>query len=415
MASTSRTTSLQVQPPRYGNLITVLSIDGGGIRGIIPGVLLTYLESQLQERDGEDARLADYFDVIAGTSTGGLITAMLAAPDENNRPLFAAKDIVPFYLDNCPKIFPQSRGLCASVTDLVKVLIGPKYDGKYRHKLIRDIVGDKRLSQTLTNVVIPTFDIKKLLPVIFSSYQVSSYPVKNAQLSDICIGTSAAPTYFPAYYFENHQQGKTEEFNLIDGGVAANNPALVAISEVTKQIMRKNPDFSEVPPMELYKRFLLITLGTGSNKIELKYSAKMASKWGILSWLYDDGSSPLLNCYNKASSEMVDYHNCVVFQALQSENNYLRIDEDTLTGNLSSVDKATNENLENLMEVGKQLLKKQVSRVNVDTGLYEPVENEGTNEEALQRFAKLLSDEKKYRESKSPRPKTNFVVIGSCL
>lgn len=47
--------------------------------------------------------------MIAGTSTGGLIAAMLAAPNENNRPLFAAKDIVPFYLDNCPKIFPQSR------------------------------------------------------------------------------------------------------------------------------------------------------------------------------------------------------------------------------------------------------------------------------------------------------------------
>ncbi|KAL6222564.1 hypothetical protein ACLB2K_005956 [Fragaria x ananassa] len=235
--------------------------------------------------------------------------------------------------------------------------------------------------------------------------KVASYPVKNAKLSDICIGTSAAPTYFPAYYFENHQQGETNKFNLIDGGVAANNPALVAITEVTKQIMRKNPDVSEVQPLELYERFLLITLGTGSNKSELKYSAKMASKWGILSWLYDEGSTPLVTCYNEASSDMVAYHNCAVFEALQSENNYLRIDEDTLTGDLSSVDKATKENLENLVEVGEQLLMKQVSRMNLDTGLYEPVENGGTNEVALQRFAKLLSDEKKYRESKSPRPK----------
>ncbi|XP_024020016.1 patatin-like protein 2 [Morus notabilis] len=99
----------RIQPPKKGNLITILSIDGGGIRGIIPGVLLEYLESQLQELDGKDVRLADYFDVITGTSTGGLITAMLTAPNKDNRPLYAANGIVPFYLEHCPKIFPQAR------------------------------------------------------------------------------------------------------------------------------------------------------------------------------------------------------------------------------------------------------------------------------------------------------------------
>jgi patatin-like phospholipase/acyl hydrolase len=63
----------------------------------------------LQELDGPDARIADYFDVIAGTSTGALVTSILAAPGENKRPLFAAKDINKFYLDNGPKIFPQAR------------------------------------------------------------------------------------------------------------------------------------------------------------------------------------------------------------------------------------------------------------------------------------------------------------------
>ncbi|PQQ18187.1 patatin-like protein 1 isoform X1 [Prunus yedoensis var. nudiflora] len=396
-----------IHPPKYGKLITVLSIDGGGIRGIIPGVLLAYLESQLQALDGEDARLADYFDVISGTSTGGLIATMLAAPNDNNRPLYAAKDIVPFYLENCPKIFPQSRGLFATVVDLVKVLTGPKYDGKYLHKLIRKIVGDKRLDQTLTNVVIPTFDVKKLLPVIFSSYQVTSHPVLNAKLSDICIGTSAAPTYFPAHYFKNDdQQGEPEEFNLIDGGVAANNPALVAISEVIKQIKKQNPDFMEIKPKECYDRLLMVSLGTGTDRSELKYNAKKASKWSIIGWLYEDGSSPLLECYNEASACMVDYHNCVVFQAFQSEQNYLRIEEDTLEGNLASADKATEKNLENLVEVGNTLLQKPISTMDLDTGVYKPVENGGTNQQALQRFAKLLSDEKKLRESKSPKSNT---------
>ncbi|KAE8715499.1 hypothetical protein F3Y22_tig00110163pilonHSYRG00051 [Hibiscus syriacus] len=61
-----------LQAPTYGNLITVLSIDGGGIRGIIPGTILAFLEAELQKLDGEEARLADYFDVITRTSTGGL-------------------------------------------------------------------------------------------------------------------------------------------------------------------------------------------------------------------------------------------------------------------------------------------------------------------------------------------------------
>ena len=63
----------------------------------------------VQKLDGEDARIADYFDVISGTSTGGLVTAMLAAPDENNRPIFGAKDIKDFYLNQCPRIFPQKK------------------------------------------------------------------------------------------------------------------------------------------------------------------------------------------------------------------------------------------------------------------------------------------------------------------
>ncbi|KAH9663505.1 Patatin-like protein 1 [Citrus sinensis] len=288
------------RPPTHANLITILSIDGGGIRGIIPGVILAYLESQLQ-----DARLADYFDVIAGTSTGGLITAMLTAPKEQNRPMSAAKDIVPFYIRHGPQIFPQLRGMLAnSVVNRVRALMGSKYDGKYLHKVIKENLKDTKLHQTLTNVVIPTFDIKKLQPTIFSSFQVAASPDLDAQLADIAIGTSAAPTYFPAYYFENpDDHGTLKEFNLIDGGVAANNP------------------------------------------------------------------------------------------------------DDTLQGDLSSIDLTTPENSENLVRAGEALLKKPVSRINLDTGLYEPIENgsAGTNEEALKRFAKMLSDERKLRESKSSR------------
>ncbi|KAF2309869.1 hypothetical protein GH714_005427 [Hevea brasiliensis] len=313
-----------LQPPTYGNLITILSIDGGGIRGIIPATILGFLESELQKLDGEDARLADYFDVITGTSTGGLVTAMLTAPNEQNRPLFAAKDITDFYLEHCPKIFHQDRSPFAPAANLVRSLAGPKYDGQYLHQIVKEKLGDIKLDQTLTTVVIPTFDIKRLQPAVFPHM--------------------SCPTYLPAHRFETKDStGKVREFDLIDGGVAANNPALVAMNAVMKEINRDNADFFPIKPTD-YSRFL----------------------------------------------------------ALHSEENYIRIQDDTLTGNLSSVDIATEENLKNLVKVGEELLKKRVARVNLDTGAFEPA-YKATNEEALKKLANILSREKRLREIRSPQ------------
>ncbi|KAB2030153.1 hypothetical protein ES319_D05G211400v1 [Gossypium barbadense] len=356
--------------------------------------------------DGEEARLADYFDVITGTSTGGLVTAMLTTPDPNNgnRPLFAAKDINDFYLEHCPKIFPQDCTPFAPATNLVKLLTGPKYDGQYLHKIVREKLGETRLHQTLTNVVIPTFDIKQLQPKIFSSYEVKNNPCRNALLSDICIGTSAAPTYLPAHQFETKDStGKVQEFHLIDGGVAANNPTLIAINEVSKEITRGSPDFFPIKPND-YARFQVLSLGTGSQKCEEKYPAHMAAKWGLLGWLTCEHSTPLIDVFMQASSDMVDFHNATVFKTLKSEKSYLRIQDDTLSGTVASVDIATKENLENLVKVGENLLKKPVSRVNLENGKFEP-SNQGTNEEALIRLAQVLSKEKRLRDMTSPHGK----------
>ncbi|KAL3523344.1 hypothetical protein ACH5RR_016178 [Cinchona calisaya] len=390
-----------LQLPAYGNLVTILSIDGGGIRGIIPGVILGFLESELQKLDGEDARLADYFDVISGTSTGGLVTAMLTAPNEKNRPLYAAKDIKDFYLQNCPKIFPQESNPLGQAEQELKLLAGPKYDGKYLHNMLQEKVGKTKLHQTLTNVVIPTFDIKLLQPTIFSSYAAKNDPSLDAVLADIGIGTSAAPTFLPAHYFETkNSDGSVRQFNLIDGGLAANNPTLVAISQVTKEISKGNADFPSMKPME-YNRFLVLSLGTGTAKIEQKYDADKAAKWNILCWLINGGSSPIVDIFTEASSDMVDFHLSTIFQALETQDNYLRIQDDSLTGVLSSVDAATEQNLENLVQVGEKLLKKPVSRVNLQSGNYEPL-NQGTNEDALKRLAERLSEEKRLRDVKAP-------------
>ncbi|XP_027078551.2 patatin-like protein 2 [Coffea arabica] len=395
------TTFNLLQPPltdaiTKGRLATVLSIDGGGIRGIIPGTILAFLEAKLQELDGPNARIADYFDVVAGTSTGGLVTTMLTAPNKDSRPLYAAKDITSFYLQNSPQIFPESsrKDVVKSLTNL---LGGPKYDGKYLHSLIKRLLGNLTMENTLTDVVIPTFDIKRLQPIIFSTIDAKANASKNALLSDVCISTSAAPTYLPPYYFETKDaQGNTRSFDLIDGGVAANNPTLMAITHISKQILTGQFQLTDLKPMES-NRMLVLSLGTGMAKNEEKYTAAAANQWGSLGWVYNKGATPLLDVFGAATSDMVDIHVSTLFQSLGSEKNYLRIQEEGLTGDASSVDVATTENMETLVQIGNSLLQKPVSRVNLETGRSEAVQGEGTNEEALTQFAKLLSDERKLR------------------
>ncbi|XP_020685227.1 patatin-like protein 3 [Dendrobium catenatum] len=298
--------NFEISSPRsQGSLVTVLSIDGGGVRGIIPGIILAFLESKLQELDGEEARLADYFDVIAGTSTGGLVTTMLTAPNKSNRPMYSAKDIKDFYLKQSPKIFPQN-GL------------------------------------------------------------------------------------------SEDSNGNTRSFNLIDGGLAANNPTLLAMNIVSKNIFLERQDYFPINPVE-YSKFLVLSVGTGSAKAEENYNAKDAAKWGVLRWLYNNGGTPIIDIYSQASADMVDIMTCILFKTLHSENNYLRIQDDTLMGSTSSVDISTTENLEELVKIGENLIEKNVSRVNIETGIYEPVKGGGTNEEALIHFAHLLSKERKRR------------------
>lgn len=101
--------------------------------------------------------------------------------------------------------------------------------------------------------------------------------------------------------------------------------ALVAISQVTKHAFNSaNRDLFPIKPVD-YGRFLVISIGTGTAKVEMKYNAKKAAKWGVLCWLMQGGSSPIVDVFTQASADMVDFHNSVFFQALHSQDNYLRI------------------------------------------------------------------------------------------
>ncbi|XP_059305348.1 patatin-17-like [Lycium ferocissimum] len=370
--------------PEVGQMVTVLSIDGGGIRGIIPAIVLAFLEGKLQELDNDkNARLADYFDMVAGTSTGGILATMITAPNENDRPFSAAKDIVSFYLEHGPKIFPPRPWWFQ--------LIAPKYNGEYLHKVLQEKLGETRLHQALTDVVIPTFDIKKFQPIIFSKSKLANSPYLDAKMSDIGYSTAAGPTYLPPHYFVTDDgQGNQYEFNLVDGGIAAGNPALIALSAATKRATEADPKYVSIKAMN-YKHILLLSLGTGNtDDFRKTFTAQKAARWGAVDWLTHNNSNPLLQIASAASSYMNDYYIATMFHALGAQKNYLRIQENALTGSTTVMDNATEANMKLLVQVGENLLKKPVSK-----------EDPETVEEALKRFAKLLSERKKHQASKA--------------
>ncbi|XP_055819970.1 patatin-07-like [Solanum dulcamara] len=364
-------------------VVTILSIDGGGIKGIIPATILDFLKGQLQELDdNKDARLADYFNLIAGTSTGGLLTAMISSPNEDNRPISAAKDIVSFYFKYGPKIFPRSP----------PPILHPKYDGIDFHKILEDVLGETRLNQTLTDVVITAFDIKSNKPVVFTKSELAKYPELDAKMSDICYSTAAAPILLPPHYFVNDDgKGNQLEFNLVDGAVAAvGDPAILALSVATRRAMKGDPAFASIKSMNC-KKVLLLSLGTGTNsEFDKTYTANETADWGAIEWLFHNNSTPLSQMHSAACSYMDDYYIATVFKAGNAEKNYLRIEENALTGSTTSLDDASVENMKLLVQVGENLLKKKVSK-----------ENSETNEEALKRLPKLLSERKKLRAKKA--------------
>ncbi|PON74441.1 Patatin-related protein [Trema orientale] len=501
-------------PPKHGSKITILSIDGGGIRGIIPSVILQELERILEDRDSSPGRkdIAQYFDVITGTSTGGLITAMPCPdPRDPKRPKFSALDIVQFYRDEASKIFPQINRFPAinKITKLLNALFGPKYSGRYLRKLAKDRLGETRLDQvqpktfsryqvnrnkigqssgnnerlpsinqesnknalssqsndigqrssenerpsnnhdqfpTIYNknigqssgserpptVVMVNHQILLLIltnpPVtppnvivnIVHSSGEHERPSNNtgqgsgdneigqsssddgpALLSDICIATSAAPTYLPAQYFEVNGN----KYNLIDGGVAANNPTFLALSEVVKNIANNKEEYpEEINPFKCTD-LLVLSLGTGSPKNTGKFNAKSAAKWGMLRWLSKGGSTPVIDVFSEASVDMVDIYLRMIFRHHGCEScdeNYLRIQDPTLSKDLYTVDIATEDNMKRLKKEGKEVLQENVSRVNLETGEYYYSKNR--NSTALRLFADKLIEERNLRRKNMKSP-----------
>lgn len=201
----------------------VLAIDGGGLKGALPAALL----AEVEERSGK--RIVDQFDLIAGTSTGGIIALGLALG-------LTAKEILEFYKSRGPGIFRQSaepelslmqriNAGAGKLATAVRWLFRSKYGSEGLEAALIDVFGDRLLGEAQTRLVIPAYDTMVGGPYVFKTAHHPRFKADHIRrVVDVALCTAAAPTYLPAHSFEAGA-------SIVDGGVWANNPAGAAALE----------------------------------------------------------------------------------------------------------------------------------------------------------------------------------------
>ena len=241
---------------KNSKLVRILSIDGGGIRGILPGQILVRLEELLQEHDSQ-SKLADYFDFMAGTSTGGILTCLYLFPDPQNpdRPRFSAKEAVDLYLERGDDIFDIS--LWRKIRSAAGTL-DEKYDADELEEALEQYFDDTWLQDLLRPCLITAYDIKRRKPHFFTQHDARK-PGKDFRIRDLARATSAAPTYFEAARIYSKSN---IPYPLIDGGVFANNPTLCAYSECRTLDQGQDARIRKPRAAEM----AILSIGTGSRR-----------------------------------------------------------------------------------------------------------------------------------------------------
>jgi uncharacterized protein len=270
----------------------ILCVDGGGIRGLIPALVIAELERRLQKEAGEDARASDYFHMFAGTSTGGLVALSLTAPDPDkpNRPAVSADALAGFYTEDGPKIF--RRSLFQRVRTLWGWL-GPKYTLGPLEEAIEHRLGTTHIQHALRELIVTSYDMTNRDPYFFKRWRARELPEsdRNRPITDAGLATSAAPTYFPSHEIDGRA--------LVDGGVFAANPVIVAIVEALKR-------FGDDPHHLDQDDLLVVSIGTGLH--EDGYPQEQVRRWGRLGWVLPKrGEPPVLGATLGGAADGADH------------------------------------------------------------------------------------------------------------
>jgi patatin-like phospholipase/acyl hydrolase len=286
----------------------VLAIDGGGIRGLIPALVL----AELERRSGRP--VFELFDLIAGTSTGGIIGCALCAPD----PLPAA-EVAEIYAEEGPAIF--DRSVWQRIRS-AEGLLDEKYDAGALDRALERFLATKRLRDTVPELIVPAYDMSEPGPFFFKTRNARERRADDFPLTVVARATAAAPTYF-----EPLPVGRRA---LVDGGVFAVNPAMSAFAEV----LRFHPSADVV----------LLSLGTGERTRSRSFAD--VDDWGLVEW-----ARPIIDVVFDGSSDAVDYQ----LRHVLGDDRYWRLQVE-LTRASDDLDDATPENLAGLRSHAEELI-----------------------------------------------------------
>jgi len=272
----------------------ILSIDGGGIRGLYSARMLEVFEERFQ------TRTVDQFDMICGTSTGGLIALALAMG-------IPAKKIREFYDTHGPRIFPAAP----AITALIRQTFGR---GKYSNEVLRvvllEMLGNKRIGDSECLLCIPSYSLTQAKPYIFRwDHPEGKLGRDNATLCvDVALATSAAPTFFPIVEIE-HANHEGQQF--VDGGICANNPSLVGLMEAVRYFA--GPDTTT--PYSAIEILSIETLNPPMGRAAQKRLAK-----GVIQWRED-----LVSVFMEGQARMTDFIMNQLCDSLHVPARYVRI------------------------------------------------------------------------------------------
>lgn len=340
----------------------ILSIDGGGIRGVIPGMLLVALEEKLkQESKNPDAAIVDYFDFFAGTSTGGILTCLLLCPSEDHptRPKFSARAALDLYLEHGNEIFKMSffKRIRAKLG-----LAGERYNSQVFEGILKKYFGKTKLSQLIKPCIISAYNIELRKTHFFRQQTaITRGESRDFYLKDVCRATSAAPTYFSVaeiYSLANVR------YPLLDGGVFATNPALSGLIEVTKA-------YNQTKINDIH----LFSLGTGRSRRSYDYDHfKKSSAMAIV--------PALIDIMMTGVAETSDFFLEQLFHSVGKGQNYIRIEPESLESIKEGLDAASASNIKKLVALGDRTVSE--------------------NDLLLDQIAKFLVEEERGSTSKMP-------------